>query len=62
MNRKLKAKIFEVFGTQADFSLVVKVDEAKISKVVRGRRALSEDEQNRWAGLLGATPVELFKE
>ena len=61
MNKKLKARIYEVFGTQADFSLAVKVDETKISKVVRGRRALSEDEQKRWAGLLGANPVELFR-
>ena len=56
MNRKLKARIYEVFGSQADFSLIAEVDEAKISKVVRGRKVLPQEEQKRLAELLGSDP------
>jgi hypothetical protein len=61
MNKKLKARIYEVFGSQADFSLVAMVDEAKVSRVVRGRKKLSHREQERWANLLGCDPSELFQ-
>jgi hypothetical protein len=61
MNKRRKAKIFEVFGSQADFSLVAMVDETMVSKVVRGRRTLPQNEQTRWANLLGCDPSELFQ-
>jgi hypothetical protein len=60
MNKKLKAMIYEVFGSQADFSLAAMVDETKISKVIRGRKILPQEEQERWAGILGCDPGVLF--
>lgn len=54
MNKKLKAKIFEEFGTQYDFSRAVVVHESHVSKVVQGRRTLKQAERRRWADLLEA--------
>ncbi len=60
MNLKLKGRIVERFGSQANFALVAKVDEPFLSRVVTGRRQLPEDEQERWCSLLGCKPAELF--
>jgi len=60
MNRKLKARIIEIFGTQADFAQEIGVDDSFVSKIVRGRRNLPAKEQDRWAKLLGCG-TEVFK-
>jgi plasmid maintenance system antidote protein VapI len=60
MNRKLKAKIVEMFGTQADFADVIDVDESLVSKIVRGRRELPEDTKQIWADTLGSEIAEIF--
>jgi hypothetical protein len=60
MNWKLKAKIFERFGSQADFAAVSGVDETVISRVVRMRRELPDDEQRRWAKLLKCKREVIF--
>lgn len=60
MNRKLKAKIVEVFGTQADFSTIVDDDETIISRVVCGRRVLPDKKKKVWAEALDSTVEELF--
>ena len=60
MNRKLKAKIFEKFGTQYDFSRVAGVHESHVSRVIQGRRTLTEAERQEWAGLLGTDSTELW--
>lgn len=60
MNLKLKAKIIEKYGTQADFAPVIDIDESLISKIVRGRRTLPVEKQVEWAEALGSTPRELF--
>jgi|APSaa5957512622_1039677.scaffolds.fasta_scaffold08511_3 plasmid maintenance system antidote protein VapI len=52
MNRKLKLKIIERFGTQSDFAQAASLDDATVSRVVRGRRELSVEEKARWAKLL----------
>lgn len=52
MNRRLKAKIIERFGTQADFAQAANVDDTIVSRVIRGRRQLSAREQARWSKLL----------
>lgn len=62
MNLKLKAKIIEKFGTQADFAIVAKGDESFISRVVRGRRNLSPEDQKSWATLLDCEPNKLFEQ
>ena len=45
MNLKLKSKIVEHFGTQADFAYQIKKDETLVSRVIRGRRTLPEEQQ-----------------
>ena len=60
MNRKLKARIIEKFGTQADFAQAVKIDETVVSRVVRGRRILQPKIQAQWADVLHSDPCELF--
>lgn len=62
MNRKLKAKIVERFGTQADFAQAIKMDETNVSRVVRGRRTLSPEAQKTWGRALSCEPKEVFGE
>jgi len=56
MNKKLKAKIIEQFGSQADFAQEIQVDESIISRIVRGRRVLSPEDQARWCEVLKCDP------
>ncbi len=60
MNRKLKARIIEFFGTQADFAVKIKVDETVVSRIIRGRKILSPEDQKKWAEVLESAPRELF--
>jgi plasmid maintenance system antidote protein VapI len=60
MNKILKAKIFEKYGTQGDFAQAVKVDETLVSKIVRGRRNLDPEKQSIWAKALGCHPRDIF--
>jgi len=62
MNRQLKARIVEFYGTQADFAEALGVDESLISKVVRGRRALPPEARTFWAKLLRCEPCNIFPE
>jgi len=59
MNKKLKAKIVEAFGSQADFAQKIRVDESVISRVVRGRRTLSPEDQAKWVKVLKCDPAIL---
>jgi plasmid maintenance system antidote protein VapI len=61
MNWILKKKINEQFGTQGDFAHALRCHESKVSQVVKGRRALSEEEKKQWAELLKADPTYLFQ-
>lgn len=61
MNKPLKARIIEVFGTQADFAEAIEDHESNISRVIRGRKALSKKEQKHWADILRCTPENIFK-
>ena len=58
--QKLKSRIVEHFGTQADFAPVVGRDDAFISRVVRGRRQLPASEQGKWAEALKCDVTELL--
>jgi len=59
MNKKLKSRVFEVFGTQSDFATFLGIHESKVSQVIRGRRSLSIPDQERWAAALNSS-VELI--
>jgi plasmid maintenance system antidote protein VapI len=61
MNRKLKAKIIEEFGSQVDFAQAIQVSEGLISRVVNGRQSLSPEDLKKWSRVLGCEP-EVFKE
>lgn len=48
MNYQLKIKILKKFRTQADFAKKVKMSESLVSRVVNGRRLLTEKEAAKW--------------
>jgi transcriptional regulator with XRE-family HTH domain len=60
MNKALKVRIIEIFGTQADFAQALGADESFISRVVRGRRDLDKVDQNRWAKALKCKRETIF--
>jgi transcriptional regulator with XRE-family HTH domain len=60
MNKPLKVRIIEVFGTQADFAQALGIDESYVSRVIRGRRGLDTANQNRWAKLLKCKSKNIF--
>ena len=60
MNKRLKARIIELYGTQADFAAKLKVDDSLVSRVVRARRVLTMADQQRWAEALNCSVAELF--
>ena len=62
MNRKLKGKIVEMFGTQADFAQAIKTDETIVSRVVRGRRTLNPEAQKKWGRALSCDLKEVLGE
>ncbi|RJR40788.1 MAG: DUF739 family protein [Desulfobacteraceae bacterium] len=57
MNRRLKAKIVEKYGSQWQFSRAIGIHESIISGVIRGRRALSEEDRKVWAHALEEEPA-----
>jgi plasmid maintenance system antidote protein VapI len=62
MNKILKAKIVERFGTQADFAEAIDTDETIISRIIRGRRQLDTVKQLIWAKALGCKPKDIFED
>jgi len=61
MNRKLKARIIEKFGSQWAFAQAVNEHESNISRVVREHRTLSLETQQFWARVLNVNPNEVFE-
>lgn len=61
MNKKLKGKIVEAFGSQADFAVAMRLDESIVSRVLHGRRSLSQEDREKWSRVLGCGP-EVFEE
>ncbi|MFY9112045.1 MAG: hypothetical protein WAP34_08905 [Desulfomonilia bacterium] len=63
MNKKLKAKIIEHFGSQFHFALAIGSHESTVSKVIRGHKDLDEASRKKWANTLGVDdPDRLFRE
>jgi len=60
MNNRLKAKIIEKFGTQADFAQMAETSEPEVSRIVRGRRNLNTEKKTKWAQLLSTPVSEIF--
>jgi hypothetical protein len=61
-NRKLKAKIIEVYGTQVDFARLINWSEDRVSRVIHGRVIPGEDEKRLISRKLGVPPGDLFQE
>lgn len=62
MNKILKARIIQLFGSQFEFARAVGEHEATVSRVIRGRRDLSLEERMRWAIALDCDdPQDIFK-
>ena len=60
LNKYLKAAIIRQYGSQARFACRLKIDEGRLSRIVQGRKDLSEKEKLRWAKLLKVEPT-IFK-
>lgn len=60
MNRILKARIIERFGSQFSFAHALGIHEAMVSKIVRNRVRLSAEERQLWARVLKDDPDRLF--
>ena len=52
MNWRLKEAILRSYGTQVDFARAVGISDSVVSRVVRGRKELSEEERKKWTKLL----------
>lgn len=61
VNKILKARIIEKYGSQADFAQAMQTDETLVSRIVRGRRILTSEVQKEWAKALGCKPKDLFR-
>lgn len=59
---RLRLPMIEIFGSQADFGKAVGRDEPFVSRVVNGRKRLSDDEKALWAKKLGRRVQDLFPE
>ena len=60
MNRKLKGKIIEQYGSQWKFAEAIHQHESVVSMIVRRRRQLSEKDKQIWADVLGEEIAVLF--
>jgi len=60
MNKALKIRIIEIFGTQSDFAQALGMDESLVSRVIRGRRQLDLVSQRKWAKLLKCKTENIF--
>lgn len=62
MNFNLKKRILETYRTQSDFARIAKISEAVVSRAIRERIDLTEEEKQRWAVLLRCKPDDVFEE
>ena len=62
MNRKLRAKIIENFGSQQNFAGLIGCYDSRISQIIYGKRNLPVKDRRMWAKLLNTKEEELFRE
>ena len=60
MNRKLKAKIIEVYGSQVDFARLINWSEDRLSRVIHGRLSPQDSERKLIAQKLRVRQDEIF--
>ena len=62
MNLNLKFRILEIYGSQADFAQIIGEHENIVSRVIKGRRQLSQEKKELWARKLRSSVKALFGE
>jgi hypothetical protein len=62
MNWELKKRIGEKYRNQWEFAHQVGTCETIVSKVVRGRRQLSPEQQRKWADALECKTKDIFSD
>lgn len=60
MNKKLKLKIIDQYGSQVRFAYENKENEALVSKVIHGWRKLDPEKKIKWAEWLGCKVEDIF--
>jgi len=60
MNKRLKAKIIEKYGSQAEFSYDIRMHAAVVSRIIRNRRELSPEQKHEWAKKLNCRMKDIF--
>ncbi len=60
MNRKLKSRIVEIYGSQTVFSREVQEAEPVVSRVIHGHVELPDERKRAWAKALKASTRQLF--
>jgi plasmid maintenance system antidote protein VapI len=60
MNKILKAKIVERYGSQVEFAKKIGEHEAIVSRVIRGHHELTTEERLKWAIALGCSNSEIL--
>ena len=58
MNKFLKGKIVERFGTQFEFARAIGEHESIVSRVIRGRHIMTVDCRKKWAQALGCNDAD----
>ncbi|MBA2881907.1 hypothetical protein HNR65_002241 [Desulfosalsimonas propionicica] len=59
-NKRLRAKIVEIFGSYDAFGKAVETDASLISRIVCGHRKLPKEKQQKWADALNCKVREIF--
>ena len=63
MNKILKGKIVEKYGSQFEFALAIGEHEAVVSRIIRNHRELSPEDRLKWSNKLGCDdPEKLFQQ
>jgi hypothetical protein len=61
-NLKLAASIIGKYGSQQAFADDRKITDSFVSKVLYGRKRLSEEKKREWAAALNCKPEDIFPE
>ncbi len=61
MNKKLKGRIVEHYGSQFEFARAIGEHESAVSLVVRGKRQLTDRQLTTWQKALGPDFLKLLE-
>ena len=58
MNKFLKGKIVERFGSQFEFARAIGEHESIVSRVIRGHHTMTVEGRKKWAQVLGCNDAD----